>query len=240
MASRWGDRRLDTDRSVAQQFGVLAIPRTIVIGRDGKVAADTYPMLLQAEHLEEALAGEPIGIGPPMRDLSAEPMDEADDEVILSVVMRRCETTDGPMMVMMNDGNVTFSNANARTILDNVVGNQFRGQRVLTEATLPEEDERFDLIVKIPGGDRDATISLVREAVCQGLDLTATTKERVVEVYVLVAVEGADEAIPATVAGSHTLLADQRGSEQIIRDPQATTTGSVCRTLEAGARPPDL
>ena len=51
---------LDPDHSAAQTFAVRGIPRTIVVGRDGKVAADTYPTMLKAEHLEQALAGEPV------------------------------------------------------------------------------------------------------------------------------------------------------------------------------------
>ena len=49
---------LDTDRSIFNSYSVNAIPRTIIIGKDGRIAADTYPMLVTAESLDLILAGE--------------------------------------------------------------------------------------------------------------------------------------------------------------------------------------
>lgn len=41
-------------------FGVAALPRTVIIGKDGKVAAYTRPGRINGEVLEAALAGKPI------------------------------------------------------------------------------------------------------------------------------------------------------------------------------------
>jgi len=51
---------LDTDASLLRAFGVTGIPRTVVIDRDGRVAAMTEPQYLTEEAIRGLLAGEPV------------------------------------------------------------------------------------------------------------------------------------------------------------------------------------
>jgi len=58
----------DTDGSVWESYGVNAIPRTIIIGKDGKVAADTYPTMVSVDALELVRANKDPGLSS-MNDL---------------------------------------------------------------------------------------------------------------------------------------------------------------------------
>jgi thiol-disulfide isomerase/thioredoxin len=62
---------LDTDRSIFNAYGINAIPRTIIVGRDGRIAADTYPMLVNVESLDTILDGKAADL-PSMADLLGE------------------------------------------------------------------------------------------------------------------------------------------------------------------------
>ena len=53
---------LDTDGKAGEAYGVTGIPRTFIIGRDGKILGETYPSELKPEHIEKALRGEPLGM----------------------------------------------------------------------------------------------------------------------------------------------------------------------------------
>jgi uncharacterized protein (TIGR03435 family) len=46
----------------AAAFGVTGIPHTVIVDRNGRVAAITHPALVQAKHLEEVLAGKPCSL----------------------------------------------------------------------------------------------------------------------------------------------------------------------------------
>lgn len=69
---------LDTDRSIFDAYGVNAIPRTIIIGKDGRIAADTYPMMVTVESLDQILAGEETDL-PTMAEIMGRAGDEEVD-----------------------------------------------------------------------------------------------------------------------------------------------------------------
>lgn len=46
-------------KATATAFGVTAIPHTVIVDSDGRIAAITHPKLLGAQHLEEIIAGKP-------------------------------------------------------------------------------------------------------------------------------------------------------------------------------------
>jgi len=53
-------KAFDHDTSLFDAYGVYAMPRTVVIGKDGNVMAYTEPMLLDADVIKAALAGKPL------------------------------------------------------------------------------------------------------------------------------------------------------------------------------------
>lgn len=61
----------DTDGSVMSSYGVNAIPRTIIVGKDGKVAADTYPTMVTTDALDLIRKGEKADL-PNMTEMMGE------------------------------------------------------------------------------------------------------------------------------------------------------------------------
>ena len=108
---------LDPDGSASEAFAVHAIPRTIVVGKDGKVLADTYPTFVKAEHLEAALRGErpdlPVR---PSNDVEIEPLrptsgPSAAAETPAAIVeawVRPAAKPDGPQNSMMGGNVITI------------------------------------------------------------------------------------------------------------------------------------
>src|SRR5687768_7464476 len=45
-----------------KSYAVEGIPHTVIVGADGKIAAITYPMQVEAKHLENVLAGKAPGL----------------------------------------------------------------------------------------------------------------------------------------------------------------------------------
>jgi len=53
---------LNPDKSMAKSYAVSGIPHTVIVGSDGRIAAVTYPMMLQTANLENILAGKASGL----------------------------------------------------------------------------------------------------------------------------------------------------------------------------------
>lgn len=62
---------LDDGGKTGDAYGIKSIPRTFIVGRDGTLLGTTNPAALQAEHIERALRGEPIGLEPAEGDGAA-------------------------------------------------------------------------------------------------------------------------------------------------------------------------
>jgi thiol-disulfide isomerase/thioredoxin len=56
---------LDTDKLMSKAYGIEAIPHTVVVDREGKIAAVTHPTMLTEQHLEDVLAGKKLALAQP-------------------------------------------------------------------------------------------------------------------------------------------------------------------------------
>lgn len=55
-------------------FGVVGMPHTVIVDASGRIAAITHPALLDAQHLEEILAGKPSTLPTPKTSTEAAPV----------------------------------------------------------------------------------------------------------------------------------------------------------------------
>jgi uncharacterized protein (TIGR03435 family) len=53
---------LDTDRAMNKAYDISSIPHTVVLDRDGKIAAITYPTTLTAQYISDLIAGKKISM----------------------------------------------------------------------------------------------------------------------------------------------------------------------------------
>ena len=66
-------------------YGVEAIPHTVIVGKDGKIAGVTDPLTLEAKHLENLLAGKEAGLPVDSDDVKLPPMARADEESLVAI-----------------------------------------------------------------------------------------------------------------------------------------------------------
>src|SRR5688572_30738317 len=60
---------LNTKETMFKSYAVEAIPHTVIVGADGKIAAIAYPKHVETEHLENVLAGRASGLPLPSEDV---------------------------------------------------------------------------------------------------------------------------------------------------------------------------
>jgi len=185
---------LDLDRSVFRDYGVLAIPTTFLVDKEGVVQGITHARHLSREHLLDLIAGRrpdvpEIGDIDAMLELTA--LDEltarADgDHVVVRGSRGGLRTLFAPTekaeyAMSRSPDEVRMVSADPALILRVAYG--VRPGRFLMEAELP--DQKYDVAV-MTGGRPELVEPMFRQIVSAGLGIEAVWEERVVDSYVLV------------------------------------------------------
>ena len=224
---------LDPDGSAAAAFGVTSIPRTIVIGRDGRVAADTYPTSLEPRHIEAALAGEAVDLPPRREPGKVVPLRGVERAAVVEAWLRPSADGDaGRMSTVSGADRWTAVNCQALTIVSSVAQGHRPGVRLAMEATLPGEDERFDLHVRVPEGGSRTVDELAWLTVAHAFGLARYDEDREVEVYLLRPVPGEADKLPPAAAAGPPILADEWSMEGLRVDQTATLPTHLLRSLD--------
>jgi uncharacterized protein (TIGR03435 family) len=174
-----GTVAVDSDSSAIKQYGVVGFPTTFVIGRDGKVLAETHPALLTEQSLEDALAGRPMRMKEEKAEVSSKPKPKP-----LFEVWVRPAASDQSM------GGYGPYAVNAFAMPPKVClawAYQVPESRLILETTLP--DEKYDM--KAEGAEKDKnTLPALQLALSSTLGITGTREEREVDAYVLAQISG--------------------------------------------------
>ena len=219
---------LDPDGSAANTFGIRGIPSTVIIGRDGKVAARTYPTSLKAEHIEAALAGEAIeGLAPPAdADVEVVPLtdDAAAPAALVEAWVRPAADPDGPARGMGGASELTYTNYRAAHLVRQFANGRVVGPRVAMEATLPEGT--FDLYVRVPPERAFQVDELGWDAVAFAFGLTKFREIRDTPALELRAIPGQDDRRSAAVPeGRPSVLDDFNYDDGYTIDAKSVTPG---------------
>jgi uncharacterized protein (TIGR03435 family) len=187
---------LDTNKSMHRSYGVSAIPYTVIIGADGKIAAITNPTALEAKHLENVLAGKDSGLPPPKPMLRVLPGEIPDDgnpkpPPVFQIVIRPA-TTESQGSFGGSAGKNEFGMIYGQTIQSSTVAKLLphaygvAAPRIVVDAPLPEG--KFDVFIRLPAKTTNEFLdALFRDAIEATFNLTSKREEREVEVYVLTA-----------------------------------------------------
>ena len=174
-----GTVALDVDSSVIKQYGINGFPTTFIIGRDGKVLAETHPALIDENTMEDALAGRPLKLKKAEAEVSEKQAPKPLFEVwVRLAVSDKMEGGHGP------------HGASGRALPPKVCLAWAFGvpkSRILLETTLP--DEKYDIRAGGAAEDKNALPAL-QLAVSSALGVTATREEREVDTYVLARLPG--------------------------------------------------
>lgn len=169
-----GTIALDVDSSAIERYGVSGYPTTFIIGRDGRVLAETHPALIDENTMEDALANRPLRLKNEKAEASAKPTPKPLFEVwVRPAASDRMEGSYGPY-------GVNGRSLSPRTCFAWAYG--VPESRVVLEMTLP--DEKYDM--KAVGTPRDKnTLLALQLALSSALGVSVSREEREVEAYVL-------------------------------------------------------
>ncbi len=170
---------VDVDASAIKRYEVTGFPTTYIIGRDGKVLAETHPASINDDTIEDALADRPLRLKKENAEVSAKPMPKP-----LFEVWVRPAASD-----RMVGGRSPYG-VNAEALSPKVCIAWAFGvpeSRVLLETALP--DEKYDIRAEGTPQDKN-TLPALQLALSSVLGVTVTREEREVDVYVLAQILG--------------------------------------------------
>jgi len=174
-----GTVAVDADSSAIKRYGVIGFPRMFIIGRDGKILADTHPALINEDTMEDALAGRPLRLKEEKAEVSAKPTPKP-----LFEVWVRPSASD-KMVGGYGPYGVYAEALPPKVCLAWAFG--VPASRVVLETALP--DEKYD--IKAEGSLQDKnTLPALQLALSSALGVTVTREEREVEAYVLAQLPG--------------------------------------------------
>ncbi|MCY3932465.1 MAG: TIGR03435 family protein [Acidobacteria bacterium] len=184
---------LDLDRSVFRDYGVLAIPTTFLVDKEGVIQAVTRAHDVTKENLLDLIAGRRPDV-PEIADIDAmlelKALDEltarADGDHLVvkgsrgELLMLFAPTEKAEYAMSRSPDEVRMVSADPALILRVAYG--VRPGRFVMEAELPEQ--KYDVAV-MTGGRPELVEPMFRQIVSAGLGIEAVWEERMVDAYVL-------------------------------------------------------
>lgn len=170
---------LDLDRSAFRDYGVLSIPTTFLVDKEGVIQAVTRAHDLTKEDLLDLIAGRRPDV-PEIEDFREffEVEDEG-AEAVFEISVRPSTKPESGMA--RGPGRMTLISFAAEDMISTTFG--VSPGRLVMEAELP--DQTYDVVVNT-GRRGDLLEPMVQQAVSAVLGIEARWEERVVDCYVLV------------------------------------------------------
>ena len=168
---------LDLDRSVFRDYGVLGIPATVMVDKEGVIQAVTHPQHVTRTALLDLVAGR----RPDVPEKSTGPFIAVGDdgpEPVFQVLIRPSTSDHSGMSA--RPGEKKIISFLPEDIIP-VAFNARRG-RFLIEAELP--DQKYDVVINT-AGRQDLLDPMLQQAVSAALGIEAVWENRMVDAYVL-------------------------------------------------------
>jgi uncharacterized protein (TIGR03435 family) len=171
---------LDTDQAMNNAYGIRAIPHTVVLGKDGNIAAITHPTILTEQHIHDLLAGKKIDLKEPGAEEETVANKNANEKPPLFQVLIR------PSIYTNNgygwgNGQLNAQSCSVRDMLP--VAFYVSSTRILTNAPLPEGKYEFNITQ--PRGADESISPLLQQALKSAFGLTGSRETNEVEVLLL-------------------------------------------------------
>ncbi len=175
---------LDADKAMNKAYGITGIPHTVVLGKDGTVAAIAYPTSLTDQHINDLLAGKRISLAEPASDQGVTAGEDSDDKSqakpLFQVLIRPSANTNNSQAVW-GGGRLTASSQTVWGILP--LAFHQSPVRILTNAPLPEG--KYDFVVAQPNSEGEEMGALLQQAIKSAFRLTARKESKQVDVLLL-------------------------------------------------------
>jgi uncharacterized protein (TIGR03435 family) len=222
---------LDADKAMNRAYGVVAIPHTVVLDKNGKIAGITYPTLLTERHIDDLLAGKKISLREPSSGegitAGKDPDEKNQAPPLFEVMVRPSAGTNSE--AAWGGGKLTARGYTVWNILQLAFDQS--SSRILTNAPLPEGN--YDFIVAQPKGTDEKTMAILRQALESAFGLTGRKETNEVEVLLLKVTEPNAKGlvVSATPGGS---FRTGLGTIEAIN----TSVGGIARALEGQLQKP--
>jgi len=225
---------LDADRAMNNAYDIHAIPCTVLVGKDGTIAAITHPMMLKEEHLKDLLASRKIDLPAPGGAGETAANKNPDEKPpLFEILVRPTVYTNSSC----GSGNGRL-NARAWLIRDMLpMAFDVRSDRILTNGPLPEG--RYDVTVIQPPGRDETLCPVLQLALKSAFGLTGSRETNHTDVWLLKVKEpnakglvvsptpgGAFHYGPGDVGGTDVSLgAISLALEHFLKQPVVDETG---------------
>lgn len=179
---------LDTDGTMFKAYNVQGRPHTVLVGRDGKIAALMYPTGLDLNILERMLAGLPPF--PSAKNIAPEstPKETAPASPLVELAIRPAKPSGSMSMVL--------GSFKARGMkLHEIISHAYNLSPVRVMAANPRSDEAYEIIAKVPDEQKDLLRPILQQALNAAFGLKVRQETREITVLIL--------SLPKT--GSHRL-----------------------------------
>jgi uncharacterized protein (TIGR03435 family) len=205
---------LDLDKSMMKAYAVHGIPHTVLVGKDGRIAAITYPTHVTAAMLRTLLKGEPLE---GLEDLSTHRSysvvpgylpNERPDEHASQALRLIIQPASGAGMIARNNSGIT---AESWTVRDAIAAAMdVRTTRVImpegfdtAEENGETKERRYLFAAKAPNGS-PGWQSILRWGICERFNLDLQRQTTECEVWVLTVATGGPRLTKADpLLGSH-------------------------------------
>ena len=170
---------LDTNNAMNKAYAVTGIPHTVVLDKEGKIAAITYPTTLTEKPINDLLAGKKISLASD-GGATVPAKTEKETPPLFQVLIRPSNYTNA-QGCGWGGGRMTATGYTVKEMLPMIFDTH--DDRIITNASL--STGRFDFIVVQPR-DSDATPeALMQEAVTLTFGLAAKRETNQVNAFVL-------------------------------------------------------
>lgn len=170
---------LDTNKAMNLAYGIGGIPSTVVLDKEGKIAALTYPTSLTENHINDSLAGKKIALGNDV-DQTVPAQKEKEAPPLFQVLIRPSSFTNAQGRGS-GGGRLQAAGYTVRDILPAFFDTH--DDRIVTNGPLPAG--RFDFVVIEPhNSDVDPEV-LMQEAVKMAFGLAVRRETNQVNAFVL-------------------------------------------------------
>jgi uncharacterized protein (TIGR03435 family) len=216
---------LDTDKSMSKDYGITGIPHTVVVDRDGIIAAITHPSYLTEKYLRDLLAGKKAALAQDETQSRFEPQQvparsKPERANLFQVMIRPSEG--GPSSSSSSRGGLTMSGATVLDILS--LSFNINRARIVTSSALPQG--RFDLAIKMPNTDNEKLKNWLQQAVESAFGVTARRETREMDAFVLKAGQLTEHLVPTGSTGTSS-MSSGGGSLNCVNQSINSLAGSL-------------
>jgi uncharacterized protein (TIGR03435 family) len=170
---------LDIDSSVIDRYEIKGFPTTYIIGRNGRILAETHPAYVTEETLEDALAGRPLRL----KEEKAEVSEKPTPKMLFEVWVRPAGSD--RMMGGRSPFRIDALALPAKSCL--VWAFNVPESRIILETSLP--DEKYDMKAEGVPGDKH-TLPALQLALASIMEISFFRETMEVEAYVLALIPG--------------------------------------------------